>query len=181
MQELYKETMRSIINKQGEGVYKKLNLSPGFDVEDTVRRLGGQLEICNSGEIEAGADAKILPTYDGKNFKILYEQSEVDAHTRFSIAHELGHLFLHMTRLDQDKSEYVISGDYKHVPRSSSMIEWEAEEFAAAFLMPESIFKIKAEEVSANTTVQDKIQWLADLFKVPYKSVVIRGENLGIW
>ena len=181
MQELYKETMRRTINKQAECVFQMLKLSPGFPVEDTVRRLGGELELCNNEGIEAGVDAKIVPSADKKNFKISYIQGEEDIYTRFSIAHELGHLFLHMTRLDQEKNEYVISGDYKHVPRSSSIIEWEAEEFAAAFLMPESIFKIKAEEISANTTVQDKIQWLADLFKVPYKSVLIRGENLGIW
>lgn len=37
MQNLYKETMRKIINQQAEKLYDKLCLSPDFDVKDVIK------------------------------------------------------------------------------------------------------------------------------------------------
>lgn len=54
----------------------------------------------------------------------------------FSIAHELGHLFLHMAYPDDEKG-YILSGSYHKETQNTSICEWEAEELAAAFLMPE--------------------------------------------
>ena len=40
MQNLYKETMKGIINRQAERLYKELDLSPGFRTDDVVIALG---------------------------------------------------------------------------------------------------------------------------------------------
>ncbi len=177
MQNIYKETMKTIINKMAEFLCKRLELSPGFEIEDTVRRLGGTIEF---QELEDTIDAQILSTADN-NFKIICEKdSKNDVYLRFAIAHELGHLFLHMTQKNESGT-YDIVGSYTHQMLSNSMIEWEAEEFAAAFLMPEDKFREKVEEVESSDAIKDKIQWLAEVFLVPYKSVITRGKSLDIW
>lgn len=181
MQSVYKETMRNIINKQARILYRNLELSPGFSIEDTVGRLGG--EISKVDKLDNNTDAKISPTEDGMNFVIRHTIPEHnEKYLRFSVAHELGHLFLHMAQPDEKKG-YVIEGSYAHNGKSDSIIEWEAEEFAAAFLMPEDVFVHESEIIDEdnNNDGKDKIELLSDKFKVPYKSVIVRGRNLEIW
>lgn len=178
MQNLYKETMKGIINRQAERLYKVLNLSPGFSTDKVVTDLGG--EIVHVKEVEDNADAQITPNEEGNSFRILCVNKEIDEeYVRLAVAHELGHLFLHMSKIT-DSGKYVIEGTYAHKNISSSMVEWEAEEFALAFLMPENVFINAVEEAEGNEKIVDKIQWLADEFKVPFKSVIVRRKSLGI-
>ena len=46
MQNLYKETMKKIINRQAERLYKKLKLAPGFSTDNVVIALGGEIVPC---------------------------------------------------------------------------------------------------------------------------------------
>ena len=178
MQNLYKETMKKIINRQAERLYKKLKLAPGFSTDNVVIALGG--EIVPVEEVKDNADAQIAPNETGDSFQIFCVGKEKDdEYRRLAVAHELGHLFLHMSKIT-DNGKYVIEGTYAHKNISSSMVEWEAEEFALAFLMPESVFKNAVEEAEGNEEIVDKIQWLADKFKVPFKSVIVRRKSLEI-
>lgn len=179
MQKVYKETMRKIINRQAEMLYRKLDLKPGFDVLELVESLGG--EICQNVELDESTEAKICNTEECNSFKIECKvvPDNSDTYARFSIAHELGHLFLHMAKVGEDGG-YILEGDFARRPPCASMIEWEAEEFAAAVLMPESVFRREIELVW-QSEVEDKIRYLAELFKVPYKSIITRGKSLEIW
>lgn len=47
--------------------------------------------------------------------------------------------------------------------------------------MPETIFRIKVDAARMNAEVSDKIGYIANMFKVPYKSVITRGKGLEIW
>lgn len=176
MQNLYKETMEEIINQQAEQLYHKLNLNPGFDLDGVIEKLGGTIE--EEKDLEESVDAKILPDFNGESFKIICVSKE-NEYRRLAIAHELGHLFLHMAKVN-GKDSYIIEGTYQHERENTSMIEWEAEEFALAFLMPEQVFRNKVEEIDANEKYLDKIQELSRLFKVPYKSVIVRRKSLDI-
>ncbi len=170
--------MKGIINRQAERLYKVLKLSPGFSTDAVVIDLGG--EIVHVEEVEDNADAQITPNEEGDSFQIFCVNKEIDAeYVRLAVAHELGHLFLHMSKIADD-GNYVIEGTYAHKNISSSMVEWEAEEFALAFLMPESVFRNAVEEAEGDEKIADKIQWLADKFKVPYKSVIVRRKSLEI-
>lgn len=181
MQNIYKETMKEIINKQADLLYTTLRLKPGFNVREIINRLGGKVELCEKDELGEDVEARIVPIENNSNFKISYKKQGIDeSYVRFSIAHELGHLFLHMAHKDKN-GKYVIDGDYNRKSQNISILEWEAEEFAAAFLMPEKIFRLKVEEAEENSQIQDKFQWLAQTFRVPYKSVITRGKSLGIW
>lgn len=89
---------------------------------------------------------------------------------RFSIAHELGHWFLHkgISQIFPCTSENL--RDYKNSP-----VEIEANIFAAEFLMPTWIFKetIKDKEVTI-----ENIQACADEFKTSLTSTAIRFIEL---
>ena len=181
MQNIYKETMKEIINKQADLLYTTLKLQPGFNLREIIDRLGGKVEIYENDELGEGVEATIVPIEDNSSFKISYRKQGIDeSYIRFAIAHELGHLFLHMAHKD-NKGRYKIDGAYNRKSQNISLLEWEAEEFAAAFLMPEKVFRMKVEEAEENSQIQDKFQWLAKTFRVPYKSVITRGKSLGIW
>lgn len=95
---------------------------------------------------------------------------------RFTIAHELGHLFLHMGYLineelwrKQDQNVYERSG--------SSEKEYQANEFAAAFLMPkEDYFRKMNESMDGNKVNTSKI---AEYFNVSVEAASNRGKFLG--
>lgn len=178
MQNVYKEVMKRNINKQAEVLFDTLGLEPGFDIRETVGKLGG--EIQTSENLDKNIEAKIS-AIDENTFRIeCREYSEDDVYTRFSIAHELGHLFLHMATIDEN-NQYVLNGNFNREISNSSLIEWEAEEFAAAFLMPETAFRIMVDSIWINANIKDKISYLASEFKVPYKSIITRGKSLEIW
>lgn len=178
---LYKETMRKTINKQAEVLFDKLGLEPGFDIQQTVEKLGGKIQIKEN--LQENIEAQICSRADPEDgflieCKTVFDNN--DFYTRFSVAHELGHLFLHMATPDNEKG-YKLSGSYHRDVQNTSINEWEAEEFAAAFLMPETIFRIKVDAARMNAEVSDKIGYIANMFKVPYKSVITRGKGLEIW
>ncbi|MBR5597603.1 MAG: ImmA/IrrE family metallo-endopeptidase [Lachnospiraceae bacterium] len=170
-----------MINKQAEVLFSTLDLVPGFDIKSTVETLGGEIRV--KKELEENIEAQICPKEDSEigfliECKNNYDND--DYYIRFSIAHELGHLFLHMASPDNEKG-YKLIGNYHKGSQNASIKEWEAEEFAASFLMPESRFRIEVEAARFNSEVEDKVAQLAKIFKVPYKSVITRGKSLEIW
>lgn len=81
---------------------------------------------------------------------------------RFNLAHELGHLVMHLRSEDLDKSE-----DQK---------EREANEFAGEFLMPESqckedLFNLKYKELGAK-----KLYW-----KVSKAAIIFKGKGAEVY
>ena len=94
----------------------------------------------------------------------------------FTIAHELGHLFLHMGyQIDEElwkNSDNMILNRFGNSER-----ELEANEFAAAFLMPEKEYKRIAEKYSEGNTVF--IRKVAEYFNVSVEAASYRGKWLG--
>jgi hypothetical protein len=99
----------------------------------TVLAQGAVEAVCNLtifGDRAAGALEWLLI---GAN--IYYEAYDPTVRQRFSIAHELGHFFLHA---QEGRRPGAVHAD---PPRSEddeaeAILEWEADAFAAAFLMP---------------------------------------------
>ncbi|OFI48337.1 hypothetical protein BG261_08630 [Floricoccus tropicus] len=88
---------------------------------------------------------------------------------KFTLAHELGHLFLHY---DPERPELIYSR------KGTGKIEYEANEFAAAFLMPEDIYRqVIMENCSAD---QVDILEVAREFGVSKDAAANRGKFLGI-
>lgn len=81
------------------------------------------------GELAPGEDG--LSVHDGSRWYIVYDDRMTRSHSRFTIAHELGHIFL---------SHAARSGYRTDSPRRrSARHEYEADLFASRLLMPSCV------------------------------------------
>ena len=138
---------REKINRLAELVreYCEITNSGPCDLNKIVAALGGTIERVKPEETDC--EAKIQKEAEN-SFKIILREGSPVNRERFSIAHELGHLFFHMGyMIDPEKwnatSEFKDSVYYRN---GNTEEEHEANEFAAALLMPEKEFLEKAEE-----------------------------------
>ena len=97
---------------------------------------------------------------------------------RFSIAHELGHLLLHDdTELQVDKHAFVafrnLASSNAEDPR-----EVEANQFAAALLMPEDLLLRSVNELEDDLDLETAIATLAQRFGVSEQAMTIRLTSL---
>jgi Zn-dependent peptidase ImmA (M78 family)/DNA-binding XRE family transcriptional regulator len=79
----------------------------------------------------------------------------------FSAAHELGHLFLHLSAYDVTQEE------------EDEQQEREADRFASEFLMPSDLFRKEWEEAWGRPLV-DRVFKVKQIFRVGYKTVLYR-------
>jgi len=169
---------RDAINNLALDIRKELNLTTPVDIEKVPSRLGGMLLYEDELEYEASVEKA-----GGKNFiiKILKNVDFPPERIRFSIAHELGHLFLHMGYLINPSLWNTVK-DYKdsvYYRYGHSSEEYEANEFAAAFLMPKDEFLTVAKENLDNGYYNTfKI---AERFGVSEDAARNRGRWLGIF
>jgi Zn-dependent peptidase ImmA (M78 family) len=113
-----------------------------------------------------------------KNYKIIINKQKPFTRQHFTIAHELGHYFLHLDLVAQE--EVLVDTDeslrqnavlFRLDSATSSRIETEANYFAAALIMPETWVR-KAWETFRN------IEECARLFNVSTTAMSIRLETL---
>ena len=99
-----------------------------------------QFEIVDMIELENGGQAEAQTAFDPPRVTFRTETYlqlvKDDPHARFTAAHEIGHLFLHeglraLNRMPE-KSKSIFQ---------SRSAEWQANEFAAAFLAPEHMLR----------------------------------------
>lgn len=163
-------TTRNMINSLTEDILHLLNVQvPIENMDKLVRSLGGTIE-----EDERYSDGAIQK--DGDAFIVWISPFQDEKRRRFTIAHELGHLFLHMGYLTNhelwEKQENKI---YQRVGNSEK--EYQANEFAAAFLMPKKeYFKVMNENLDGNKVMTNKI---AEHFNVSVEAASNRGKFLG--
>lgn len=87
---------------------------------------------------------------------------------RYTIAHELGHFCLHRHFKHVFEDKIFFRGG------KSSKVEWQANDFASAILMPEREFRNTVEEDTR------KIDEVAKKFRVSTLALRIRAKNLGM-
>lgn len=87
---------------------------------------------------------------------------------KFTLAHELGHYFLHRDGHSSFEDEVIFPRN-----QESNPMEWEANNFAAQFLMPKDEFKTLV--ASGTTSVDD----IARHFDVSTMAVRVRAKKLG--
>lgn len=99
---------------------------------------------------------------------------------RFTIAHELGHLILHKDeQLHLDENSPIAFRS----PLSSLAVdadEIEANQFAAELLMPAKLLNAEIEKISPNTSTEEAIAMLADIFGVSEQAMTFRLSGLGM-
>lgn len=169
-------------------VRKRLGLTTPLSIEaltEAVQKSGGKciavqnLDASSKGDFDAYISTDVKE--DDAYFKIVYAQWKAVPRILFSIAHELGHFFLHV--LDDDGKVRTDTVIYRNLQASSQ--EWEANEFAAELLMPgDEFIAFCQEELDANpdqTSRNIDINRVAQHFAVSAQAATVRGQILGLW
>ena len=109
------------------------------------------------------------------NFEISVSPFQSNERRNFTIAHELGHLFLNMGFETNDAKWTAQNVEYYR--NGNSDLEYQANEFAAAFLMPKDEY-IK---IMDENTVGDMVNTtrIAEYFHVSTEAAANRGKWLG--
>jgi len=164
------------IYELAEKVRKILELTTPIDLHTIIeKQLKGN---CIYEELNDDISGKIVR--EGDSFKITINEKLSSGKRNFTIAHELGHLFLHMGFLLNDKKwkssvEYIDSVYYRI---GYSEEEYEASQFAGALLMPGYEFREFLEKNKTDENTVD-ITLIADHFNVSNDDALTRGRWLG--
>lgn len=132
------------------------------DLDTLLSKLGGRTVVSeNFSGIEA------LTVHDTGSFVVHLPPMTSARRDRFTIAHELGHYFLHYR--EPGHSGYATFGRGKRNP-----METQANYFAAALLMPSTRFERAFRRLAGDVWA------LADAFEVSPRAVEVRAQSLGL-
>ena len=161
---------RRMINSLAEDVLSAYNISvPIGNIDEIVEKLGGTIQ--KEAFFSDGAVEK-----EGNGFKIIVSPFQDEKRERFTIAHELGHLFLHMGyRTNNELWEKQENNIYHRIGNSEK--EYQANEFAAAFLMPATEYLSVLNKVAEGNMVDTSK--IAEYFNGSIDAAANRGKFLG--
>lgn len=174
------EEYRSAISIYAEKIAGSFSTSEpiGQRINEFVNSFFGTIE---ERELEVWADGKLemAPTESKDYFIVVVSPNHNKNSQTFTIAHEIGHLFLHtdFVKCVKDKEKVNFSEFYQ---KGNSEIEQQANEFAESLLMPQDMFIEKVNEyrnVSDNTV---DIKAVSDFFRVSVDVAINRGKWLGV-
>lgn len=155
-----------------ENVAKQVEFEAGDSIEELVERVGGRLEVGTSGSGDEESGSIVARALD--DFTIYVSRHTSLKRDRFTIAHELGHLLLHLGPLKKTNPDaimratrWVDEGD-----DGQRRAEWEANWFAAGFLMPSTEFK----EIFA----AQGLVGVQNHFGVSGSAAQVRAKSLGL-
>lgn len=164
-----KEELRRKIEQFALVVRTQLNLSSPLNMFEVMNKLGIEVNSVENVEYDAKISEK------NGDFCIDYDKNQIFERQQFSIAHELGHLLLH--KFNENEYQDIV---YYRRNGNRSRIEWEANEFAASFLMPRREF-IEFCLNNADDAGKISLKTIAKKFKVSMQAVRVRGSALGLW
>jgi Zn-dependent peptidase ImmA (M78 family) len=148
-----------------ESVGAQLKYAPGQALEPLVAQLGGRIQYQDFWDLESTA-AGSIQIRDEHDFEIFIAEHTGPLRDRFTIAHELGHYVLHYVLPLRQKKP---TGPIQATRSGSGRVEWEANWFAAALLMPEKSFK------KAFSAEEGDLIAVADKFGVSERAAEIRA------
>ncbi|KHO18730.1 ImmA/IrrE family metallo-endopeptidase [Mycolicibacterium setense] len=141
---------------QGHNIYDADGCA---DIDMLLKRLGG--------EVQLATDEESLYVRSRGNFTVFIPHFTSSRRDRFTIAHELGHYFLHYLYPKELESKKFGRG-------GRDRAETEANVFASALLMPTEQFTEAYRELESD-------QWLlASRFDVSPRAAAVRAEVLGL-
>lgn len=145
---------------------------PIQDIHDVVIALGGRVEECVDENMLS--DSGITKQDNG--FIIYVSPSQSPVRRKYAIAHELGHLFLHMGYKTNSKL-WNMQENATYYRAGSSLLEYQAYQFAEALFMPQKVYK----EIMTQYTIGDNVETakIARYFGVSISEASQRGKFLG--
>lgn len=156
--------VKSAVHRLAEQFAEKVGFLPGDSIESLVERLGGTVHYLGAHDSFFENDGS-LTVWGPRNFEIRISGLTGAERDRFTIAHEIGHYILH-SRAGKKRIRAARCG--------SSRVEWEANWFASALLMPEADFRNTCLMYGADTSR------VAARYLVSPKAAEIRMKALGI-
>ncbi len=150
-----------------------------IDVEGVIKHLNGSIYEYKDNTYSDGY-IRYLNASNPPSFEIHLKKISNQQRRRFTLAHELGHLILHMDffeeKLRQKHGEnyYRTAGDYAEK-------ELQANEFAASFLMPSKFFIQIASENLDKDENKYNVDAMAEYFNVSRLAIITRGQWLGLF
>lgn len=157
------------ISALAESVAEQLEYRPGEALEPIVHGLGGRVEFVDIDEDDVNyGSIRVSPG----EFVVSLPLDSGPMRDRFTLAHELGHFVLHYLYQNQVNGagvEYLKANRY-----GSDKAEWEANWFAAAFLMPGSAFREAFERFEGDMLA------IASFFKVSHAAANVRAKSLNL-
>lgn len=133
------------------------------DFTKVVEAFGGKIE---NGDFFSSEDS--IKVFGPHNFSIMLDATAIQERRRFTMAHELGHYFLHSKQGEQTLKAFRLG---------TSLAEQEANFFAANLLMPEDEFKRKWMSHKSEADAS-RIVTMAKLFHVSVAAAAARAEYL---
>ncbi len=165
--------LKSKVHEIAESVAEQLSFRPGDPMEPLVSKLGGRIALRSPifGENQLSESIRVEP--DSK-FTIYVSSITSAERDRFTIAHELGHLFLHFPQIKKTDPDagMVATRWVSDTDEEQRRAEWEANWFAAAFLMPKVEFE-RAFRKRAND-----LRSVANYFGVSTHAAQVRAKTL---
>ena len=169
------------IQKIVEQVLAQMNVSiPPIDVRKVAQSINIQIHEEELGEISG------LIFREGSQVVIGVNNKHHENRKRFTIAHELGHFYLHgQNPLFVDKVFAVKLRDQVS-SEAVSLDEIEANAFAAELLMPTQMLRKDLQQLSsdvldyaADGSLDEVLSRLAKIYQVSKQAMTIRLVNLG--
>lgn len=161
---------KAAIQQVAEDIARKYDYDHSRNIREIVEILGGEISIENT-LVSDPEKSGSLYVKGKRNFKIILPSHTSIERDNFTIAHELGHYFLHYV-YKVNKGETL--PDFVAGRKGSDRPEWEANWFAGAFLMPEDVFREKYNQENGNLLA------VSDFFNVSVSAAEVRAISLGL-
>lgn len=166
--------IKALIDQMADVVRQRYGIEgPIANIDDVVREIGGI--VTDDPSIDGFADGRIKKTGE-QAFEIIIPPFQNEERRNFIIAHELGHLFLHMG-YRSDHERWDVQNNMAYYRSACVGSEYQADAFAAAFLMPDGDFKRVMAQYTEGSTVDTSA--VAKYFHVFISSAANRGKELG--
>jgi Zn-dependent peptidase ImmA (M78 family) len=159
---------KKAVSDLAEKIAEQVEFNPSVDLESLVSRLGGQIHYKDIWDLHSSESGSIEINSE-TNFHITLASHTSKARDRFTIAHELGHYFLHY-RYPKLQGEEIIR--LRAARSGNDLAEIEANWFAASFLMPEAPFREAYQHANGD------LEQLSQQFAVSMSAASVRVKSL---
>jgi len=165
---------------QAEHLIRTLKVQkPPVDVEEVAKFL--KVPIV---EMHLGSDVSGMLVTNAKSASICVAETDAETRRRFTVAHEIGHLFLRH-QFEPGEHVHVDRGNFisHRGVRASQGIdpkEIEANQFAASLLMPITLLRGELAQIPQRPLFDTHVMQLAKRFNVSEQAMTIRLSGLGL-
>lgn len=142
---------RAAVEKLAGIAAAKLGYQAGGDIFETAENLGGRIRVGSQRNAEKQSGTLVAKTL--ADWTMYLSPIETAARDRFAVAHNIGHLILHLPLCKKRNPRALMRAPRYQAQAAAPLCraDWEANWFALAFLMPAEEFRALFEEAGKAT------------------------------